>query len=131
MIPNKEKLTKDRRGRLRKTDNLLFHMRHEVKGEKKERMPEDEKAPEAQAEEAKLKPVVAPVKKQAAKTMDAAATAELLLQLRQKLKLPGDRALTWSYLEYSCVYHGIALNDLQKKALRHALAAPQEPKAAQ
>jgi len=103
LIPNKRKVTKDRRGRLRKTDNLLFHMRHEVKGEKK----------------------------QAAKVLDAAATAELLQQLKQKLKIQDDRQLTWSYLEYSCVYHGIRLNDLQKKALMQALAAPQEQKAPQ
>ena len=118
MIPNKKKVVRERRGRLKKIDNLLYHMRHEVKEEAKQSGQTEAKPVEAKPD--KALPVQAP-KKQTVKTIDAAAALELLGQLRQKLKIPDDKLLTWSYLEYKCVYHGIDINEMQKKALRTAL----------
>ncbi len=134
MIPNKKKVTQQRGRAMSKTDRMISQVKYEIRQEKKEREKKDgtEEAPGKKEEAKELKPAAPapPPKKQAAKTLDAGATAELLTQLRQKLKIPQDRQLTWSYLEYGCVYHGIRLNDIQKKALRHALARQAEQGAA-
>jgi hypothetical protein len=128
MLPHKKKVTRERRGRLRKIDNMLFQMRHMVKEEKKGTIEEGAAKP-AETKDEMAKPVVAPVKKSGIKTIDAKAGMELLQQLRKKLKLPDGKQVTWSYLEYACVYKGIELNDLQKKAVKIALESTLAAKA--
>lgn len=121
MKSNKTRSVEQRGKSMRKVDRMLFSLRHEVRPKEKGGQAPAEKVDIAAAEEKKPVPVAAPIKKKESKTLDAAATNELMNQLRQKLKVPADRALTWSYLEYACTYNGIRLNDHQRKALRHAL----------
>jgi hypothetical protein len=127
LIPNKKKVTQQRGRAISKTDRMISQVKYEIRQEKKERDGTEE-TPGKKEDAKELKPAApAPLpKKQAAKTLDAGATAELLTQLRQKLKIPQDRELTWSYLEYGCVYHGIRLNDIQKKALKQTLVRQAE-----
>jgi hypothetical protein len=42
----------------------------------------------------------------------------LVTQIKEKLKIPEDKQISRSYLEYACVYRGLKLTDMQKSAIK-------------